>query len=555
MRIMPIFTEEDIKTESIYEKTSTKSSRSGGSAHSEYVVWRRWDDCLWFQELLELEYSVQSREKRRRLAQGKGVKKNGVYINTALASSFDSLPPGPDPTSIAKDIHDLVPKLTKKGTLFRASEATVAQRQEQFSAMIQSLFKDDLPTLIKELRDSRNIRDFFGYWRRDKDFERKATEERRGSSAGSTASPWSLYFSASTLSLHHSTDAPPNSAPSQSPNSPQPHSAHPLVMRRDSGYAGSEQEPPSPRGPPKSAPAKFGHGFMFSPKRSNLSSSSSDESDHLPEIASGRESRNSTLMAFPTSPTIQEHPLYPESLYDHSPNSEGGLASLPENVEFVSTSKLDIGDQIPPPVRRARSSSMSDKKNRNCVIFNDSPPSTPIPSRLTIQTGIPQGPGDSPLSTPKTSTNTTTNSSRYSSMFSVTSSRRSSWQTSISDLPVRPSSSQSQYTSSCIDMDRSITDSPTLPITPWAGADGFPRERPQSTYSVAASINSVMTDSSVDRVLPRSSRQLYRSFSNGTKKSRPYSQAMSVPEEDIWSEPDDDLLDSYFQGKFLQIPI
>jgi hypothetical protein len=547
MRIIPILTEDDLKTESVYERKSTRSSRSGGSAHSEYVVWRRWDDCLWFQELLELEYSVQSREKRRRLVQGKGVKKNGVYINTTLASSFDSLPPGPDPTSIAKDIHDLVPKLTKMGTLFRASNATVAQRQLQFAAMIHSLFLDDLPTLIKELRESRNIRDFFGYWRRDKDFERKATEERNGSNV---PSPWSLYFSASTLSLQHPTETTPTSAISQMLDSPQPHTAHPVPVHRDSGYAGSE-EPPSPRGPPKSAPARFGQRFLFGSKRSNVSSSSSDESDPLPEIASGRESRHSTLMAFPTSPTIQEASLYAESIYDHSPSSEGGLVAPPENGELVvPTSKLDL---LPSPVRRALNGSTSDK-NRNCVVFNDSPPPTPVSSQLTIHTGLPQGSGDSPMSTPKTNTNTATNSSRVSSMFSVSSSRRSSWQTSISDLPVRPSSSQSQYAHPCADMDRSITDSPILPLSVLTDLDNSSsRNRPHSTYSIR-SINSVMTDSSVDQVLPRSSGRLYRSFSNGVKKQRPYSQAMSVPEEEVWSEPDDDLLDSYFNGSLFVNP-
>ena len=46
---------------------------------TEYEVWRRWEDCLFFQDVLEVQYGRMSREKRARLAAGKGVKKNGLY--------------------------------------------------------------------------------------------------------------------------------------------------------------------------------------------------------------------------------------------------------------------------------------------------------------------------------------------------------------------------------------------------------------------------------------------------------------------------------------------
>ena len=85
--------------------------------------------------MLELRYGVISREKRQRLQAGKGVKKNGMYIHDR-AASFESLPPGPDPKSVSKDIHTYLPKLTKRGTLFRATQATVDQRQNEFSALV-----------------------------------------------------------------------------------------------------------------------------------------------------------------------------------------------------------------------------------------------------------------------------------------------------------------------------------------------------------------------------------------------------------------------------------
>lgn len=196
----------------------TRSVKSGSSLR-EYDVWRRWEDCLWFQEILEGEYALMSRQKRSRLAAGKGVKKNGVYIHSDQAASFESLPPGPDANTIAKDIHELIPRLTKKGTLFRASQSTVDQRGREFEALIRALWQDELPMLIKELRETRLVRDFFGFWRRDLDHERKRkSQSSKGSnssrnSVSSTA--FSMYFSASNISLalpNAYADLPPSPA-------------------------------------------------------------------------------------------------------------------------------------------------------------------------------------------------------------------------------------------------------------------------------------------------------------------------------------------------------
>lgn len=202
---------------------STTSSGSSGSMQ-EYEVWRRWEDCLYFQELLEENYALMSREKRARLHAGKGVKKNGVYPRDdrehrlQRAASFESLPPGPDPSSIAKDVHDYLPRLTKKGTLFRASQNTIDVRGHEFRDLIEALVKEDdeVPTLIRELRQLGVIRDFFGFWRRDHDRIRKqdrdaeslrsrdsmisvgSTSTARGSMFGGT---FGMYFSASNLSL------------------------------------------------------------------------------------------------------------------------------------------------------------------------------------------------------------------------------------------------------------------------------------------------------------------------------------------------------------------
>ncbi|KAF8917289.1 hypothetical protein CPB85DRAFT_1453042 [Mucidula mucida] len=113
--------------------SSPRSSRAS-SYSSEYDVWRRWEDWLWLQEELEEHYDRLAREKRQRLLAGKGIKKDGFYKQDA-ASSWDSLPPGPDPNSVAQHFHDLRP----------------------YSRMTSPPHSD--------LRGDRLVTDFFGVWR------------------------------------------------------------------------------------------------------------------------------------------------------------------------------------------------------------------------------------------------------------------------------------------------------------------------------------------------------------------------------------------------------
>jgi len=142
------------------------SISSNGSNSDDYDVWRRWEDCLWFQDGLELEYQRSARQKRQRLLQGKGVKRNGFYLQDQ-ASSWESLPPGPDPKSVAQDIHEYIPKLMKRGTLFRPSMATIEKRHAELQAFVVALLEEGQPALIKEMRSTRLVTDFFGYWHRD----------------------------------------------------------------------------------------------------------------------------------------------------------------------------------------------------------------------------------------------------------------------------------------------------------------------------------------------------------------------------------------------------
>ncbi|KAJ7592902.1 hypothetical protein C8J56DRAFT_1023772 [Mycena floridula] len=199
-----------------------RSSRSSGSSSGsmlEYEIWRRWEDCLWFQDVLETDYETMARQKKQRLKAGKGVRtKDGLY-NKDFASSWESLPPGPDPKSVAQDLHAYIPKLTKKGTLFRASQATIDQRNAELTAFVQALFMDDAPTLLKELRDERSVTDFFGYWRRDYDLAKKQgkiPKERVSLSAffsGSSVAGTSINDSSSTRSSARRT--PQRTSPSR----------------------------------------------------------------------------------------------------------------------------------------------------------------------------------------------------------------------------------------------------------------------------------------------------------------------------------------------------
>ncbi|KAJ6623965.1 hypothetical protein B0H10DRAFT_2008006 [Mycena sp. CBHHK59/15] len=172
-----------------------RSSVSSRGSHTEYEILRRWEDCLWFQDTLELEYSRLALAKRQRLVAGKGVKKNGMYLQDR-ASSWESLPPGPEPESVAQNIHALIPRLTKKGTMFRASQATIDQRQAELTAFIEALFQMDVPTLLQDLRRDRLTTDFFGIWRRDQDIKKAVNKTPPKPRSSVTSSVFSTYFSA-----------------------------------------------------------------------------------------------------------------------------------------------------------------------------------------------------------------------------------------------------------------------------------------------------------------------------------------------------------------------
>ena len=453
------------------------------------------------------------------------MKKNGIYLNSKQAASFDSLPPGPDPTSVSLDIHDYVPKLTKKASLFRANQATIDQRQQQFTEFINALFGPGLPVLMGELRESHAFRDFFGWWRRDKDFGRKF-------GSGKTNSPTTPTPTIDTVPFYLDTSNDSEFFPSPtslSPISPFSRStptrsatvdATTSDFKRRGSHGRSRDDvssrrrratsatTPSPTIAVTRASTISSHESFPSPRASLYSAISSDLSptvmmwdgqEHL--NASDRISPNSVLDAFPQTPMVRE--TFENIQCPPSPEADSpilGLEPLPEDSELeLPLSQISIQEYEDHPLRvvGSRGNPVSDSRHRNAVA---------IPQVASGETEISEVPKSSP-----TMTNITGLSSRHS-LFSNTS-QVPSWRTSASDLPPCPSPRRSLESCTTDTIDCSSTGSPVSPQTPWfSDGEALPtpsqpgkRNKRDSIWSINSivSVNSVMSDCSVDQVLPR----------------------------------------------------
>ena len=493
-----------------------------------------------------------ARQKRSRLQAGKGVKKNGVYVHSDQAASFESLPPGPDANTIAKDIHALIPRLNKKGTLFRPSQAIVEQRGQEFKALIDALFRDDVPMLIQELRGTRLVRDFFGYWRRDVDHDRKrqslSGKDKPNARYSVSSSAFSMYFNPSNISLQLPStyaDLPPSPALPNFPQSPQSNdssrrnSVQPDDSRRrstgpgPSNYATSESSgstasisssthgPQSPTSPqdmafyvsargslalslaqdddddaraeyintPLSAPARVQPPHPW-PRDSDRLFPSHDEEIFLPDAAKVR----------------------PDAVMGAPGDFHPGLQALPEDGELEPALGSDLAMPMSPhseieevpraPARRMRNNSCPDRTNRQCIVFPPEPPRTahphtgrgfPAPDelRLAVQTRA-----DRPLSRDGDArTPTTSSSGRSSRAFSAftgnDASRRSSWRTSMmSDVSGAHSFATSFANGSCADFDRRSRLSFATSFADGSCADfGDPGRDPRMSVASCASLS------------------------------------------------------------------
>ena len=338
------------------------SSRGSIASINEYDIWRKWEDCLCFQDALEMEYSRAAREKRNRLAAGKGVKKNGIYIHSDQAASWESLPFGPNPNDIARDIHEYIPKLSKKGTLFRAGQETVDQRFEDFRLMMQALLQDDLPTLIKEIKATPTFTDFFGVWRRDLDLAQKADSPKKPTADRPRLSLSFNMLSAFPVSSSKSSSPAKGKAPeiAQVPFRTSTHS--------DSSSSEDSVEPPRPS-------RLMDRRQEIRSMRSRGSSSDSLSSSSSP----------STPVTTPhhLPPASRQPVITPQELsirFGHNPhvhvlNGERRsslLESLPEDCELSSPPKSDLDGAL----SRGRSGSTTSMINRNTRIYVPSPSSS-----------------------------------------------------------------------------------------------------------------------------------------------------------------------------------
>ena len=311
----------------------TSTATSNREYPFRYDIWRSWDDCLWLQQSLEVEYKQAAREKKMRLRQGKGVKGfNGLYKKD-LASSWDSLPPGPNPDSVAIDIHKHLPSLTKRGTVFRPSQATIERRQAELIAFVDSLSSDDMPSLIKEIRvGSKAFSEFFGCWERDYELAKLLQATSTIPRKSLTNSLFSSYFSASHPNL-------------PSPNTSSCNSS----LKRRSGFSVaslslsiSEQ----PRDLCKSSCRS----------RSRPNSSSSDSSAHS-------ESSSDTSLSSLTVPGIANDGLTVSGHNSLCPSDRSNF------ISEILTDEQEIFSKRPKPGALVAER----KANRGCSIFGLSP--------------------------------------------------------------------------------------------------------------------------------------------------------------------------------------
>ena len=526
----------------------TKSVNTGGSVGG-YNIWRNWEDCLWFQDMLELRYGVISREKRQRLQAGKGVKKNGIYIHDR-AASFESLPPGPDPKSVAMDVHQYLPRLTKRGALFRQTQQTINLRQNELDALLKAFFKEDVPSLIQELRQDRIIRDFFGYWRRDYDLACK--EKRKGQKAASDTFTFSTQFSQSSLSLSFSSSTTP-SLPTKAHRSPsssrwRPRTTDSVVSLSDSESAFSRLSRVFPRHKPSSAPA-----CVVSTSREDAPSE--DEHPHPPTSPSSAASLAPSSPSTPTSPSrskshrsktssstrteefnvASDFPLFfststrellPSSRPPHSPTyAASGLGTLPEDGELSSPAT-----PLPPPTPRNRRDTNTDRAFRNCIIWNDNDEATSGEGDVLDREL--HGSVDGSVFK-ETATNYTSGSSHPSSValskFSPQS-RRSSWRSTSSDLAWPASSS--------------TKGSPLDPEFPhWVGTDSLSKPACPPIHTGGGN-----------------GPTMYRSLPGGRRRSISQSQTLDMSEhgevgDGGWLDLGDDFIDTYFGGSEDENPL
>lgn len=372
--------------------------------------------------------------------------------------------------------------------------------------MMQALLRDDLPTLLKEIKATRTFSDFFGVWRRDIDLARKADSSKKQptpdrprlsvSTSIMSASP----VSPSLLSVR--SFSPSKGKAPEKAQIPFRTSAH-----SDSSCSEESVDPPRPS-------RLMDRTQEIRSLRSRASSSESHSSSSLP----------STPVTAPRRlPPTSRHPAIAQQetpiRYGHNPHVPGGdrsppvLESLPEDRELSSSGKSDLDGGW----TRPRTGSTASRMNRHTRLY------VPAPSG-SLQSSEP--------------------SCEYYHSFSTTT------------FITPPARSLSRLSTASFQSTRS---SMTLGANAYLDELGVdyclqsptpePRCHPRASIS---SLASVMSNASVDAVIPRSERPS-RSLANNAQRPPSHPQE-SYGEHEPWSEDDfqpeeqGDILDAYFSG-------
>jgi hypothetical protein len=525
------------------------------------------------QETLEAEYNSRAKFRRQDLAAGRGIEKGGVYIRSGPAASFESLPPGPDPMTIEKDVHAYLPKLTKKGTLFRASPATVEQRNREYSALVKALLAPDLPPLLREVRALRTVRDFFGYWRRDHDLVRKTARPRTSggiSTRSSVASSaFAMYFSASTSSLHSPAWAngvmiPPVprliKGSEDNDDKTTSSSSSRSTRRRSSPSPAPSINQDGHWQAPASAPAITGRSFTLSSSSSESSVPESDSprSPHLPvptTLLKGTRSLEPMVAPYDL-PRLQAreaaarrlsggHLLSPTEIDWRDPSRP---ARAPEALPLVDNgthtpvvAMHPTSESLQTPRLRSMSNGATDmgRAKRIARIF-DTPPTSPADDNGPAA-GDDEEEGESADRLGSLSRRISSSSRRVPPPWSVTPDVvRSSWRESTvsSATPTRPISSATS-----ISFDFDAADFPIPPDVDKGLADLYARQ---------FRLNGGPTIQPPHAPLPRRPQSpelvgVRRSLSAGSTSSR--RQVVTLEEDHAALSDDDSVIDAYFYGE------
>ncbi|KAF9514595.1 hypothetical protein BS47DRAFT_1392339 [Hydnum rufescens UP504] len=330
----------------------------------EYEVWRLWDDCLALQRDVEKEYTRLSSVARE--------SPSDAMRPANRAASFVSLPFGSDRLSVSSDVHDAgVPKLTKKIILFRG--ITIEQRGDEFGSFLLALFASNHPIVIQVLRMP-TVRDFFAWWKRDRDSSAQVASPGPSSGLTRTVSLGSVTGESKpgSRSTRPSTSSSPPPLPTRNPGRPIPRrpSTAPGGLRPSLFSPASRIPSPEPPPSKKTNGLRIDTNGLF-PSSSTLapqSASSLLTVDPLATATSGRspppqQTPSNASNGIANRPRSNSPERYDCSEHDASPSTNtsraGARASRPRTLNLPPTVHSPVQEEEEEQLPRRQDLSMS----------------------------------------------------------------------------------------------------------------------------------------------------------------------------------------------------